>query len=233
MIRWAFGVLGAIFIPGSAIEAHVEADGLLVMRGSEVVVHVWQGTVTGSIPVPIAGTTDAFDVHFLDPDSLVFQPGPPETTWLRSLVESPTTLAFDSLGTWSFALTGLAEDPSAALRLRIWYDDHYDFTSPSIPCPVGTVLDVPGVRDGKGVVTLAPVPSPTRRVAPIELELREPGGVVVDVVDVLGRRASVWRRTSLPAGRHLVPIPALRAGVYLIRVRSGGDELTAKVQVLP
>ena len=89
---------------------HFETFGLQIYRKGQVVVHVWQGHVTGMLPVPYLGATDTLEVKFFDPDSVLYLP-PVPNAWLKRLLSAPATAHYDSLGQWKFSLTGTQAVP--------------------------------------------------------------------------------------------------------------------------
>jgi hypothetical protein len=212
--------------------AHVEADGLIVTAGGSTVVHIWQATVTGSFDVPLDDQVGPFDVTFLDPDSVLFVPGPAGVTWLESFLSPPGIAEYDSLGAWSFALEGL-DIGSATIRLRIWFQDHFDYTSPAIPLEVNEMLDV-GSAPAITVPSLGIAPNPARGRSVISYVMGEPGPVELRIHDVSGRL--VGRLADLPerVGRHTVSFDATRlpAGVYVVELRTRAGVAHEKLQLL-
>ena len=80
-------------------------------------------------------------------------------------------------------------------------------------------------------LTLATWPNPTRGAATVAFGLAEGGAARISVYDALGREVAVVADRAFGAGRHAVAVPALAAGVYVVRVASEGSVRTARLTV--
>jgi hypothetical protein len=212
--------------------AHVEADGLIVSQGSQTLVHVWQGAVTGSIEVPYLGPTAPLDVLFISPDSVLFEPQPPETTWLKHLFTAPGTAQYDSLGSWSFALTGLTAGANANILLRIWYSNHYDFTSPNIPYHVANPVAAP--HAAAALMRLDVWPNPMAAAGEVRYALASADEVQLSLHDASGRLVRLLDHGVRTAGLHRVTLTGsgLPSGVYFVRLSTDGEATSRKVAIL-
>jgi|GEM_PF-2005473 len=95
---------------------------------------------------------------------------------------------------------------------------HMDFT---FMTPLRTETDLPYELS-------ALYPNPTTGVVYTDLQLRKPGEVILDVVDLLGQPVLTLQEGFLPAGKHEalpVNVSSLPNGTYMIRVRGsvGGN----------
>lgn len=123
--------------PGPGNCDHADADGLVVEQGSAMLAAQWQATVVGGFALADTQTTDPFAVTFLSPDSVRLAPGDFCSHSLRGEIADTTfvRLVHDAGNPWGFSLRGKAAG-STTLRLRIWHNDHADFTSQPIPITV-------------------------------------------------------------------------------------------------
>jgi Secretion system C-terminal sorting domain len=221
-----------LFFWCGAAWGHFEADGLVVTVNGQPIVHVWQGNVTGFFEVPYASPTATMDVTFLDPDSVPFQPDTSDA-YIRSLIEAPGTVFFQQVGQWSFKLTGLQEGAASNIRLRLWFFDHYDYTSPAIPYIVDIVTGIrtPGLVPGPVLETF---PNPIRSTGEVHYTLNQSGPTALRLYDVAGRLVrSIDERYRGP-GDFLVPFDTggLASGVYFLRLDSPNGLATRKVHIL-
>ena len=102
-------------------------------------------------------------------------------------------------------------------------------------------VDPVGVSDGALPAQLAlsaPAPNPSRGLTTMELSLPARGEVRIDVYDVAGRRVQVLSSGARGAGVHRIEWDGqdasgsrAGAGVYLVRVRAGAQELTRRVNL--
>ncbi|MEM9024150.1 MAG: T9SS type A sorting domain-containing protein, partial [Bacteroidota bacterium] len=71
-------------------------------------------------------------------------------------------------------------------------------------------------------------PNPYSGATTIAVTLHQTGSVQLEVLNLLGARVAVIADGSMPAGRHVFPFAAAAfgqpAGVYLVRLRTDGDE---------
>jgi hypothetical protein len=225
------GLLLALLFAGAA-RAHILADGVIVRQGGNVLVHVWQGQVTGLLQVPYHASSPQWDVSFLAPDSTEFTP-PGVGVELRSLMEAPLTATYEDIGTWSFGLYGNQAGAVAAIRLRIWNVDHYDYTSPGVPYIVSNPTAAPLASAEKPQLWVSPNPlHPTSRVF---FSRAVSGPVRLELFDVAGRRLDLLYADAVDAG----PLPydlsqrRLAAGVYFLRLQTAYGGVQTKLLVSP
>ncbi len=161
-------------------------------------------------------------------------------------------LPFDGTNTWSqqFA-AGTAPDPRGSAggvydpagdRLLVfggfsgtgppYYDDLWELRLALAPT---AVPDAPPSADFR----LGPVaPNPVRSAMSMTIELGRAGTVEVAIFDVMGRQAH-FDSHSVSAGRHeltwdgVIEGKRARPGVYLARVRAGGEEQARRFVLLP
>lgn len=203
-----------------ADSAHFETWGLQVYRHGEVVLHVWLGQVTGFLPVPLQSPTDTLEVRFFDPDSVLYVP-PVPNAWLKRLLSAPSTAHYDSLGQWKFSLTGLQPGAMASIYLRLWYQDHFDYTSPPIPYVVNLATGIPEDAPLPGA-TLAVSPNPLSARGVVRYTLTSPEHVRLDLYDASGRRLQRLLDADRPAGIHDLPLDPRDqvSGVYFVRLET-------------
>ena len=77
-----------------------------------------------------------------------------------------------------------------------------------------------------------PEPNPSARGARLTVQLDRTQPVEVVLFDVRGRRLAVLADDVLSAGEHVVRLPDLRPGVYLVRLATAGDVATRRVTVV-
>lgn len=230
----ALGAAALLMAPaGARADAqHFETFGLQIYRKGQVVVHVWQGHVTGMLPVPYLGATDTLEVKFFDPDSVLYLP-PVPNAWLKRLLSAPATAHYDSLGQWKFSLTGTQAGASAAIYLRLWYLDHFDYTSPPIPYSVNIATGVPedGTLPG---VSLATFPNPLGSRGEVRYTLPDEGPIEVSLFDAGGRLVRAVAAGPRTQGPHeeSFSVDGLPNGVYFIRLTTGLGSLSRKVLVV-
>ena len=92
--------------------------------------------------------------------------------------------------------------------------------------PFGVATDTPS--DERAWATLRIAPNPSAAGATVTLRLARPeAGLVVDVLDVAGRRVATLHNGDLAAGPHSFALSALRlaSGTYVVRAASGRREV--------
>jgi Concanavalin A-like lectin/glucanases superfamily/Calcineurin-like phosphoesterase len=102
-----------------------------------------------------------------------------------------------------------------------------------------TTGEVAGVESGAvAEIELGPVvPNPTHREARITFVLPRPADVHIEVMDVQGRRVGEVFRGRLAAGRYErawnASVAGVEAGLYFIRAKFDGREMTRRVAIVP
>jgi|GEM_PF-1968441 len=83
-------------------------------------------------------------------------------------------------------------------------------------------------------LSVSVTPNPARSVARVRFSLPSAQVVRVTVYDVLGREVATWFDGPVAAGTSELPVPlsSLEAGVYLVRVASGGAHTTQRLTVV-
>ncbi len=142
-----------------------------------------------------------------------------ETSWL--LLGAPQAGGADRL---SYEDRSVNAGERYAYRLGYLEDGTEQFTAE-------TWVDVP-LRFGLSLEGFRPNPSPGTPVVAFVLPTREPA--TLEVLDVSGRRVLSRAVGTLGAGRHQVVLdhPRLAAGIYLIRLRHGGETRVARGLVM-
>ena len=115
------------------MEEHADAEGLtLTLNGSEVV-RVDEGSVTGSISIPVGTETARITLHFLDHDGEEFTPDDPDFSLGHSFSNNGIIELKQDAGdgTFNFHLDGIATG-TTTLTLELLHGDHPDFQSPPI-----------------------------------------------------------------------------------------------------
>ena len=149
---------------------HVDADGLLVETSAgTLLLHQWEGTVSGEIEVDEGETLSGLQVWFLDADSVRTRPTAACVEHVLRWTVGDTSiveLAAVSGEPWAFDLHG-REEGETTVRLLVEHGGHVDFTSLPLSVhvlhhdgehsePEGVVLRAAGlevVRAAEGVVT--------------------------------------------------------------------------------
>ena len=128
---------------------------------------------------------------------------------------------------WQISGTTLA-DAIAALTP----DDHIRYAE-AAPVFDGLVY-TPTERPPAATFLTAPAPNPTAAQATFTVRLERPGPVLIDLVDVQGRRVAVVHDGPLAGGAartFAVSAAGLPAGVYLVRVVAGGVHQSHRITV--
>jgi hypothetical protein len=125
------------------------------------------------------------------------------------------------------------DQASAGILLRIWFENHFDYTSPPIPYFVGTLVDVP-TSQAAGEQWLHPIPTPTTGLRTVRIDLDVPGPVDLALFDVTGRRVETLHSGMLAAGAHAVSVRSrgLATGVYVVRLATTAGQESQKVHIL-
>jgi hypothetical protein len=207
-------------------EGHAEADGMIIRKAGTVIVHLWQGTLTGSIQVLGGASTDSLHVTFLDVDSLEFSPEAPH--FVMSLEnDTPSIATFDSLAEWTFRANGL-QLGTGTMRVCIFHETHCDFTSVNVPVEV---LTATGVRTPPVALGLRAYPNPFASAARLEFTLSSEQTVRIEVYDVAGRRVRTVLEGRRPAGVHAFTLDGrgLASGVYFVKASTPSASRVQKV----
>jgi hypothetical protein len=198
-------------------EGHFEADGLVIREGGNVVVTVWQGTVTGSIQAwANGGSTQELEVAFLDPDSLEGDlEGDPDFS-MQIENDTPSIATMSAPDGFSFQAIG-HQVGTGAIRICLHHIDHCDFTTVDIPVDVEAGTPVrPGAIAG---MSLRAYPNPFAGSTRVELSLADAQSVRIDVYDVAGRLVRTVHDGTKESGVHSFAIDGrgLASGVYFVR----------------
>ncbi|MBI5058610.1 T9SS type A sorting domain-containing protein [candidate division KSB1 bacterium] len=105
------------------------------------------------------------------------------------------------------------------------------------PGPIWSFVTTANAANDRGPVvptelSLGPVyPNPFNAETTIPFVLPHAGQVRLEMFDMLGRRVAVLANTNFPAGSHALrwSSASVSTGVYLLKLTSGGQELTARV----
>ncbi len=205
---------------GLAIETHVEeehfeADGLVIRKNGVVIVHQWQGVLTGSIEVLNGASTDSLDVAFLDPDSLEGDLDDDPDFSMQIENDTPSIATMTALAKFSFRANGL-QLGNGIIRLCLHHIDHCDFTSLDIPVEV---LTATAVRPATPDLALRAFPNPFAGSTRLELSLGAEESVRIDVYDVAGRLVQTVHDGRKDAGVHSFALDSrgLASGVYFVK----------------
>jgi hypothetical protein len=114
---------------------HEEAEGLVISRGSNDLVTVSEGTVTGSLSVKADQRTENLTIWFLDADGDRFQPDDTTKTLEFTVAKSDIAEIEREAGRWTFQLKGKSAG-STTLEVRLMHAGHPDFRTPAIPVTV-------------------------------------------------------------------------------------------------
>jgi hypothetical protein len=216
---------------------HAEADGLVLRMGGEDVVTVWQGVVTGGLTIPSHFVSDPIEVHFLDPDSTLFQPDEPDYA-LGVEIGDPSLVQMVAVSQWVFRLEGLAEGVTD-ITVSIVHDGHSDFTTPAIPVTTDIFTDVPGAAPASFAV-LPNHPNPFNPSTEISFRLPRSLPVSVRVFDAAGRQVRTLIAGEVrQAGEHSVTWRGdddlgrtVGSGIYFCQVDAGSYRGVHKMMLL-
>jgi hypothetical protein len=210
---------------GQDVECHVEsphfeADGAVFRQNGQVVVHIWQGVVTGSIDVWLGQTTVPLDVSFFDADSVESVPSDNPDFSLQLENDTPAIASITPAGDWSFRSTG-KQTGSGTMRICLHHVDHCDFTTPNIP--VHVQIATPVGDTPLPALSLRAVPNPFAGSTRLELTMEREAPVRVAVYDVAGRLVRTLHDGRKAAGVHSFALDGqgLTSGVYFVRAVTG------------
>ncbi|HEX9950635.1 MAG TPA: T9SS type A sorting domain-containing protein [Rubricoccaceae bacterium] len=153
---------------------------------------------------------------------------------------APAWLTFEQVEATSGAAEG-TDEPVARLSFDVARE-----APVSVPGDIVlTVHDASGTTVGEKTIRVEvgapavlsvepPRPNPSRGSVVVPYLMPEAGSVRVSVFDLLGREVAVLVDGDEPAGAHEARLPAghLAAGVYVIRVVSGGEAQVARLTVV-
>jgi Secretion system C-terminal sorting domain len=216
-------------IPLHSEEAHIEADGFVLRQGTETLLHVWRGVVTGQLSVAEGAVRGPIDVFFLAPDSTEFQPVEPDFV-MRLEIADTSVVTWRPLASWSFELHGEAAG-TTGFTLNVFHVDHDDFISPPLNAQAQSTLSV-----GPGLSTLsmsAPTPNPTRERGTLRFTLGSTQRAELSVFDIAGREVRRLADGIYAAGTHVLELDArdLEVGVYLVRLRTASGAVTRRLNL--
>lgn len=188
-------------------------------------------TFTAPALMPYPGTCDSLSIV-------------PEGDSLRVVLERLATGAYDWVpvdtlsGLEHGKQYGLVVDLAgcAPCGFRVWVYDAAGNQScePSRPVNLPRSADPVGV--GGGLVFQAPrvTPSPVRSLASISFALAERGEVMLELLDLQGRRVRVLAQGDMDAGQHLALFDAreVRSGLYFVRLTAGKRVAITRAVVL-
>lgn len=210
----------------AASPMHVEAEGVFLRIDGGLLVKIVGGTVSGPINLPVGFTTERIDVSFLDENGLEFIPPSPA---LLQWTINPVVASLSQVDPWAIKLQGVNVG-STNLVIKIFFQDHVDYTSPPIPTRVVASSDVPQVDVGETRLLVAP--NPIGREAWLSIPAMAPGSGVIRLLDANGRVA--WTEAiEVGSARSLeLPVDRLSAGTYWLRLQVGSDWLASRVVCL-
>jgi hypothetical protein len=203
----------------------------------------------GLLPLAVLGT-DEFDVHDIDPATLLIQGVPPLRHSYEDVaapLENPAGCDCTDEGPDGYmdlALKVLTEDIvdilghiadggriSLTLTGRLYDGSRFEATD----CLeiIGEKVDpMPMFNEGEGNLVLGPaVPNPFNPITQIRYELPSEGFVTLAIYDVAGRRVDQIVNGVQPAGEHVVEWNAgsMPSGVYFYRLDADGIAKTRKM----
>lgn len=207
-------------VPTHSENAHIEADGFLLRQNGSVILHVWQGAVTGQMTAYLGQTSPLIEVVFLSPDSTEFIPDEPEFE-LRLDIADSSIVKWRSEDQWTFRTVGGAVG-TTTFTLNVHHIDHDDFASPTLPAETYSNVAVDPPAGATGLALAAPFPNPVASRAAIRYALPRAQAAELSVFDVRGRRVSTLLDGVQPAGVHTIPwvVDDLSPGLYLVRLRT-------------
>jgi hypothetical protein len=209
-------------------EGHTEADGMIIRKAGSVIVHVWQGAVTGTIQVLAGASTDSLHITFLDPDSLEFSPEAPDFS-MSLENDTPAIATFAALGEWVMRANG-HQLGNGTIRVCIQHEAHCDFTTPDITVEV---LTASGIATPRAQLALRSYPNPFSTQAGLEVWQSREENLRIDVFDVAGRHVKTVHDGRSPAGVRTFALTGsgLATGVYFVRASTPSATRVQKIIV--
>lgn len=213
--------------------AHVTAEGLFLRVNGSLVVRVVGNQVTGALAMPDGVQTDQLDITFLDENGGEFvAPFPATLQWTINPVIASVTQVDD----WSIRLTG--ENLGAtALAVKIFFENHVDYTSPAIPV---RVVGTTGVEDssaenapgapGAPSAALSVWPNPCREELHLVWTTPAPTTGALRLLDVNGRVLQVIAAAEVSSVLSMRP---LAAGSYWLQWQDTRILQTIRLVKLP
>ena len=126
---------------------------------------------------------------------------------------------------WSNGQTGATADGFSDETASVTVID-------AIGCTAVDSVQVPvGVGEISGLTALMLTPNPTRNVAQLSFELPAAESIRVDIIDLQGRLVMRHVSDAVTSYRHDFDLTSAPAGVYLVRIVAGRDELTRRLVV--
>jgi len=145
-----------------------------------------------------------------------YKPGGGE--WITEEVES-------NVQCWN---TALDIDPSG--RPHIIY---YNYSGGITKHAWGASVTGVGGEPPRGQLVLSSMyPNPSGGRSSVAFELPVAANVELDIYDVRGRKVRAIRHGIMSQGSHVAEVSGLASGVYLVRLRAGGETQTRKLVVL-
>jgi hypothetical protein len=140
---------------------------------------------------------------------------------------------------WSDTLTapcdlhGLLVDGDRFLQYRAIFHSSDPMMSPELQ-EVTITWDPLGIEgpEGTGAWIQGPCPNPVTASTAVTLDLEAPSRVRLEVLDISGRVAAVIEDRTMDCGTHEIGLPALPAGVYLLRAVCAGETEVLRFAVL-
>jgi len=135
---------------------HVDAEGLVIERGTSPVAVQWLGTVDGAVELDYGRRSGEMAVTFLDPDSSRVLGRAVCGQSLGWVVEDTAIVSIEPVpgDDWRVFMTG-SRPGSTLVRFRVWHYEHADFTSQPIPVRVsGAICPPPTVAGAAAIFTV-------------------------------------------------------------------------------
>jgi hypothetical protein len=149
---------------------------------------------------------------------LTYSSKPPGGAWATEFVTS-------SVQCWN---TAMEIDPAGRPHI-VFYNYSGGITTHAW---AGDLTGVAETDPERGLRLSPAWPNPSGGDARFAFELPSAAGVELELFDVSGRRVETLRRSDFAAGRHVVELRGLPGGVYLARLKAGGETRTRKLVVL-
>ena len=192
------------------------------------------GTLTWAGPLVTTGTS-TLDIDLLGPV--------PGDSYDRLVVRGPATLdgelrvrvrgyapeigtAFDVVESAQLEGAFRAQDLQEGLSASV----EPTLVRVSVTSPVANEAS-PDSPEGVEIFNVTAVNNPSRRPR-VQLDLPVAAAVSVDLLDVRGRRVARLLSGRAEAGRHTLHLPALPAGLYLVRAVAGAEAGTTRLTVV-
>ncbi|MGB3547064.1 MAG: T9SS type A sorting domain-containing protein, partial [Saprospiraceae bacterium] len=214
----------SIAAPAASSTFDSDLNGILSFNEIDRLEGIWsiRGIVRDPSGAICGATADSLTVQF-SPDLVIDDVTAGTGDGTATVTASGGTAPYTYL--WSNGDTGSSADGFSDETATVTVTDSYGCTAvDSVQVPVG-------VGEISGLTSLMLTPNPTRNVARLSFELPAAESIRVDIIDLQGRLVMRHVSDAVTSYRHDFDLTSAPAGVYLVRIVAGRDELTRRLVV--